>query len=123
MLDQVFAGIAREFGAMGIGAYVDAQVISQAVVTFDDGGSIASSGEPTRRDCQVQVDVATEAMRGQNGFAEGDVRLLVIELTGGITTDDAIEVLAGAYAGVWSVAAVSADPAGIGYDCRGRRRG
>lgn len=120
MLDQVFAGIAREFSALGLGPFVDAQVITQVGVVRDSGGSIASSSTPTTRACQVQIDACTESMRAQAGFTEKDVRLLVIDLTGTITTDESVKVLAGPNAGTWSIEWANPDPAGIGFECRGR---
>lgn len=89
----------------------------------DDGGSIVTPGTPVAKDCRVQVDVATEAMRSAEGFKDTDVRLLVLaaSLDGLLDTQAQIEVTEGPNAGVYSLQSASTDPAGIAWDCRGRR--
>lgn len=118
-----FAGIATSASAQFGAPYVSAKVIDQAGQTFDDGGSIADPGTPTERDCMVQVDLATEAMRQGDGYAEGDARFLILSATlnGPLDTDASIEVLAGPNAGSWLVSAIERDPMGIYWQGRGRR--
>ncbi|MDF0543337.1 hypothetical protein PX699_13345 [Sphingobium sp. H39-3-25] len=121
-LAAAFSEIAMGFSALLGAPYWPARIIDQADVVFDAGGSIVSSGEPVMRTCQVQVDAATDAMRGQDGFVEGDRRMLVLagSLSGVITTDARIEVLSGPFAGLWMVESVARDPASIGWELRGR---
>lgn len=124
-LAAVYASIVQGFSeAMG-GPFVAAVIHSPGVPVIDVGGSIVTPGTPVERACLAQVDVATEAMRGSDGYADGDVRILVLAdgLSGTITTDERIEIEDGPSAGLWSIEAVSRDPAGIGFELRGRRSG
>jgi hypothetical protein len=90
--------------------------------TYDTGGSIVAPGVTTERDCLVQVDFVTQAMRATEGYAEGDVRLLVLagSLSGGLTADDRVEVTSGPHAGLYSVRSAVLDVAATHWDCRGR---
>lgn len=121
-LAAAFSNIAASISARFGGPYVPGRIIDQAAQTFDDGGSLASSGEPTVRTCMVQVDVATEAMRQSEGYAEGDARFLILAsgLPGLINTDATVQVLMGPGFGTWLVASVSRDAMGVYWDCRGR---
>ncbi|GAA4827448.1 hypothetical protein GCM10023232_27190 [Sphingosinicella ginsenosidimutans] len=121
---QAFADIATAFSAAGLGAFHDAEARWPGTPVMDDGGSIVTPGTPVVKTCQVQVDQATEAMRASEGFADGDMRMLVLAATldGALDTAATIEVLAGPHQGTWMVAAVSRDPCGVYFECRGRRR-
>jgi hypothetical protein len=123
MLDPaaIFAGIAQ---ALPIQIYFAARVIDQADTELDEGGSIPDDqGEPTFRTCMVQVDAATEAMRQADGYAEGDVRFLILAATleGTVNTDATVEVLEGPHVGTWLVSAIERDPLAIYHQGRGRR--
>jgi hypothetical protein len=119
----MFAGIAQGISAQFGGPYVDGVVIDQTGAVFDDGGSITIPGSATERACQVQVDLATEAMRQSDGFADGDARFLILAATldGGLNTDATVQVLDGPLAGSWLVSAIERDPCGIYWQGRGRR--
>jgi hypothetical protein len=106
-----------------VGPYVAGKVIDQTEQTFDDGGSIADPGVVVERDCMVQVDLATEAMRQADGYADGDARFLILSttLTGALDTDATVQVLAGPLAGTWLVSAIERDPFGVYWQGRGRR--
>lgn len=120
MLADAFASIALGFSqAMG-GPYHPGKVVRQGEPVRDDGGSIVTPAAVTRIDVSVQVDSATEAMRGESGFSDKDMRLLVLGDVD-LTTDDVIAVLAGEHAGRWSVQSCERDAAGIGWSVRGRR--
>ncbi|RVT93698.1 hypothetical protein [Sphingomonas crocodyli] len=118
----MFAGIAQQISAVFGGPYHPAQVITFTDAVYDAGGSIVSPGVEVRRDCQVQFDAATEAMRAE-GFADGDVRFLILAatLSGSIDTDAQVEVLEGPFAGVWRVSQLERDPMSVYHSGRGRR--
>lgn len=121
MFDTVFASLATAFSEQFGGPYAEGYAEWPGTATYDTGGSITAAGTPARIDCRVQVDVATEAMRQAEGFLATDVRLLVIGLA---ALDDSakIGVTAGTFSGsVYRLLSVSRDPAGIGFECRGRR--
>ena len=86
------------------------------------GGSIVTPGTPVSKDCSVQVDAATEAMRLAEGYQDRDMRLLVLAATldGDLDTSATINVLAGPHAGEWMIASVDRDPCGVYWECRGR---
>jgi hypothetical protein len=121
-LASAFSNIAASISARFGGPYVPGRVIDQTGQVFDDGGSIADPGAAVVRNCMVQVDVATEAMRQAEGYAEGDARFLILAsgLSGTINTDATVQVLMGPGFGTWMVASVSRDPMGVYWDCRGR---
>lgn len=120
-LASAFEAIAASVsGSMG-GPYHVAVVRTNEDAVYDDGGSIAAPGDVLERNCMCQVDSATEAMRQDPGYTEKDVRLLVIQLEGDLTTDAVVEVSAGPHIGSYSVQSVSADPFAIYRECRGRR--
>lgn len=117
---DIAIGISAEFG----GPYVLARVIDQAADDLDDGGSIPDNpADPTMRDCMVQVDLATEAMRQSEGYAEGEARFLILvnTLSGSLSTDATVEVLAGENAGSWLVSSIERDSMSIYWQGRGRR--
>ena len=115
-----FANIATGFSTAFGAPFASAVVHSSGAPILDDGGSIVTPGDASARSCVAQIDTATDAMRTTDGFVEGDVRILVLAdgITGTITTDDRIEI---EDAGMWSIQSVSRDPAGIGFELRGRK--
>jgi hypothetical protein len=118
-----FATVAQSVSAMFGGPYYDAIIRRQGDAVYDDGGSIVTPGTPISRICQAQVDVATQDMRNEVGFTDGDVRILVLAntLDGAVTLDDSIELLGGAHIGLWQIQSISVDPFNIYYELRGRR--
>jgi len=123
-----FSGIALSFSqAMG-GPYHSGVVHWSGTPVFDDGGSIVAPGSASERPCSVQIDAVTEAMRGQDGYTDRDVRLIILAptLDGSLDSDVRVEVLAGIdvpvdWVGFWSIESVDRDPLSIGWSCRGRR--
>ena len=105
------------------GPYYDAIVHSYGEPVYDIGGSIVAPGVATRRQCQAQVDAATEDMRRDENYIDGDVRILILSdtLSGGIITDDRIQILSGPRSGEWLIQSIARDPFGIYYELRGRR--
>jgi hypothetical protein len=122
-LAATFSGIALAMSATFGGPYVAGQVIDQVGAVFDDGGSIADPGAAVVRDCMVQVDIADEDMRRDEGYAEGEARFLILAatLTGDVDTDATVQVLGGPNAGTWLVGAIERDSFGIYWQGRGRR--
>lgn len=123
MLDAVFSNLALGFAAQFGGPFHDAEAVWPGTPTYDSGGSITVAADSVRADCQVQIDVATEAMRADAGFIATDMRLLVLtaSLDGTLDTTARIEVSAGPYAGTaWTLHSATRDPAGIGWEARGR---
>lgn len=107
-----FAGIFSGFYAEGS--------LYRANSFADDGmgggsGPGFGAGEPVK----VQIDAATEAMRGAEGYVDGDVRILM--LAHGVaspTTDDEL----GAGGKRYMIESVATDPCGSYYELRGRRK-
>jgi hypothetical protein len=119
-LAGAFAGIAARFSDAIGSPYHAAIVHTASAPVLDDGGSIVTPGAPVERDCLCQVDVASERMRAQVGYADKDVALLVIGLTGELDTSARIEVTAGPGAGLYTVQSAERDPGGVGWAARGR---
>ena len=121
MLDQMFANLATGFAAQFGAPFEDATATWPGTATFDAGGSITSAGTPASHTCKAQFDAPTQAMRAAEGFMETDARLIVLAFAATLDTRARITVASGANAGTWELLSVVRDPAGIGYECRGRR--
>ena len=119
---QAFADIALGISAATGSGFHDAKAKWTGTATYDAGGSITTPGTPISKDCSVQVDAATEAMRQAEGYTDRDMRLLVLAATldGDLDTAATINVLAGPHAGEWMIASVDRDPCGVYWECRGR---
>lgn len=117
-IPDAFAAIATAFSAAGLGPYKPAQAIWQVGAEMDDGGSIATPGEPVSVDCMVQKDVATEAMRAEAGFVQTDVALYVLAsgLSRPIDTDATIT----REGEMFSVQSAVLDAMASHWICRGR---
>lgn len=87
-------GIAAVVNSALSWAYLDATLHRGTVSpTYDSGGNITGYTGGADVAVKAQVDVATEAMRRTDGFAEGDCRILVLaEGAGTITSDHRITV-------------------------------
>jgi hypothetical protein len=121
-IPQAFARIATAFSAAGLGPYVPAVARWPGTPVYDDGGSILTPGVPIAKDCMVQVDVATQAMRSEAGFVDTDVALLVLcaSLDGELDTNATIIASAGPRPGSYSVQSVAKDSMSSHWICRGR---
>lgn len=119
---QLFAdvaiGLSQQFG----GPYFPGSIVTRLPAVEDAGGAIITPGAVDRRACMVQVDAVTEAMRLSSGYADKDMRILVLVagVTGVIDTDNTIDVLKGPSAGSWQIASVARDPMNSYWECRGR---
>lgn len=123
MLDQLFANLAVGFSGTFGGPFIDATATWPGTPIKDAGGSIVMPGTPVSLACKAQFDVATQAMRQAEGFISTDVRVLVLSATLAGTLDEAARIVvpSGPYGGTWALLSVVRDPAGIGWECRGRK--
>ena len=123
MLDQLFSNLATGFAAQFGAPFEDAVATWTGTSTIDAGGSITAAGTPASLACKVQFDAPTQAMRAAEGFMETDARIIVLaaSLAATLDTRARITVASGANAGTWELLSVTRDPAGIGYEARGRR--
>jgi hypothetical protein len=119
----MFANLAQGFSEQFGGPFVDGYVLSQTAPVMDDGGSIVTPGTPQNRPCKVQIDTATEAMRGADGFVDGDVRFIILSasVSGALDTDCRVQVLSGPSAGIWHVSGLERDPLALCWTGRGRK--
>lgn len=122
-MPSAFADIGLAFSEVFGGPYWSARIITNTAAEYDDGGSIITPGGVEYRDCKAQVDAATYSMRQEEGFVEKDRRIIVLAatLTGGISTEDRIEILDGPFVGVWSIESVGRDTGAAGFELRGRQ--
>lgn len=120
---HTFANLATGFAARVGGPFVDAVATWDGVPVKDDGGSIITPASPIRKSCQAQFDAPTQTMRTAEGFRETDARILVLASTldGSLDTEARVVVATGQNGGTWELLSCTRDPAGIGYECRGRR--
>lgn len=111
-------GVAEAFAGIFGGFYLDASLYRPATFTDDGAGGGADPADPAPEAVKVQIDTATEAMRASDGFADGDVRILM--LAHGVTapnTDCEVEARGVRY----SIQSVSNDPCISYYEMRGRK--
>jgi hypothetical protein len=113
-------GIQAIFGAAFGGLYLDATLhqgtgspvydpITGAITGYTGGGDVA---------CKAQVDVATEAMRQADGYAEGDARILVLaQGIGTITSDHRVTVRSQ----LWHILSAELDAAQCHWTLRARK--
>lgn len=115
-LAAIFAGVAA-----AIGPLVDATARWPGSPVRDAGGSITTPGTPISSAVKAQFDAPTHAMRDAEGFLETDSRILVLTFDRSLDSAANIIVAAGEHAGTWALQSCVRDPAGIGWECRGRR--
>lgn len=123
MLDEAFAQIALAVSDAVGGPFHAGKLHWAGTPVKDAGGSIVTPGTPVEFDCSVQVDTVTESMRAEAGYADKDVRLIVLAsgLGRAVDTKARVEVLSGPHAGLWTVESETRDVLGFAYDGRGRR--
>lgn len=112
--------IAALFGQIFSAIYLDGSIVSALTVPiYDMEGNITGyeGGDPTP--CKVQIDAASHSMRQSEGFADGDVRLIV--LSHGIPVELSTDHRIMAQGQTWMIASVERDPAASHWICRGRR--
>lgn len=122
MFDAAFASIAAGFAERFGAPFVDAVAWWPGTPVKDAGGSIISPGTPVEIACKVQFDAPTIAMRQAEGFTEQDARILVLGFSATLDDKAEIRVASGDNAGQWRLLTVTRDPAGVGYECRARRK-
>ncbi|WP_305097483.1 hypothetical protein [Croceibacterium aestuarii] len=109
--------IAAIFSAALSGLYLDATLhAGTGEPIYDElGNVIGYSGGDTA--IKAQVDQASEAMREASGFAEGDVRLIILaQGIGDVTTDMQVTVRGATF----SLYAAELDAAASHWICRAR---
>ena len=123
MLDRVYADLALAFSEQFGAPFGPAVAVWPGTATYDAGGSITAPGTPISLPCKAQFDAPTQAMRQAEGFLETDARIIVLAASLAATLDQSaqIDVASGPNAGSWALLTVTRDPAGIGYECRGRK--
>lgn len=108
-------GLSGVFGAAFGPLYLPAVLHRRSLVDLGDGSLSEVVADVAVR---AQVDAATEAMRQAEGYADGDVRILVLAAgVPALSSDDWITVRGQR----WSIQSASLDPAASHWDCRGRR--
>lgn len=122
MFDAAFASIAAGFADRFGAPFVDAVAWWPGTPVKDAGGSITSPGTPVQYPCRAQFDAPTIAMRQAEGFTEQDARILVLAFEATLDDKAEIRVASGDNAGQWRLLTVTRDPAGVGYECRARRK-
>jgi hypothetical protein len=116
-------GLAGVFAAAFSSIYLPGYVHVPEDPVYDEGGSKVPGTGSMPYPCRLQVDSVTQRMRQAEGYADKDVRILILAsgLEADVTTDCEVEVRAGMHQGRYMIASVDRDPAGASFDCRGRR--
>jgi hypothetical protein len=112
-------GIASLFGSVFGAIYLDGALHRDGTTPiYDSEGNITSYVDEADIPCKAQVDAATWAMRQSDGFAEGDMMIIVLAAGLGveISTDMQISV-AGKR---WSIQSAAQDAAASHWILRGR---
>lgn len=112
-------GIASVFNAAFSGLYLSGTLhTGTGDPIFDEGGNVTGYLDTGDTTVKAQVDVATEAMRRAEGFAEGDARLIILaQDIGTVTTDHQITVRGQ----LWHILSADLDAAASHWVCRARR--
>lgn len=118
-LAAAFANMAATVGA----PFLEAVASWPGTPTIDAGGSITAPGTPASYACKAQFDAPTQQMREAEGFLQTDVRILVLAASLAVPLDTAARIIVatGPNAGTWALLSCQRDPAGIGYECVGRK--
>jgi hypothetical protein len=112
---QIAAAFAGAFGAV----YLEGQLYRALDFAGDGMGGGTDDGFAPAETVKVQVDQATQAMRGSEGYVEGDVRILMLAHGVAAPNTDA-EIGAGGTR--YMIASVATDAAGSYYELRGRKK-
>lgn len=112
-------GIAAIFGAAFGGLYLDGTLHRSGTDPIYDGeGNITGYAGGADVPCKAQVDGATYAMRQSEGYAEGDVRILI--LSAGLSVEPTTDYQISVSGKRWMIASVERDAAASHYILRGR---
>lgn len=110
-------GIAGALAAAVAPFYRDGTLYRQGTPVDDGSGSITVP-DATEEPIKVQIEACTEAMRRSEGYADTDVRLIILSpCVLRPSTDDEADADGQRYA----LASVATDPASTYWDCRARR--
>ena len=111
-------GIASIFGSVFGALYLDAVLHAGTGEPIYGPGGTITGYEGGDTPCKAQVDAATDAMRRSDGFAEGDVRLIILAQGIPEVTSDHEATVAGIR---YKLQSAERDPALSHWICRGRR--
>lgn len=119
---NAFAKYAAELSEACGAPFYDATAVFPGVPVKDAGGSIVTPANNVTIAIKAQADAATDGVKREDGFVEGDIVLIILRdgLSRVIDTTCKVVMTTGPYPGKWSIKTVKIDPAGIGYECRGR---
>lgn len=112
--------IAAVFSAALSGLYLDATMHTGTGAPIYNATTGAITGYTTGANVAVkaQVDVATEAMRRFEGYAEGDARVIILaQGIGTVTADHQITVRGQ----LWHILSAELDAASSHWVCRARK--
>lgn len=112
-------GIEAIFGAAFSAFYLDGTLHRDGTdPIYDSEGNITGYAGGADLPCKAQVDGVTYAMRQSEGYAEGDVRIIILSsgLSVELTTDFQVAISGKR----WMVASVERDAANSHWVCRGR---
>lgn len=112
-------GIAELFGEIFGGEYLDANIIRSSKTKVPGSGGKLTS-EPEVFTCKAQPDARNEGTNAAADITERTARFLVLVNVGtfaaaGLTIDDKLQMLTGAYAGTWAISRIDTDPAASHY--------
>lgn len=111
--------LAAAFAGVFSGSYLDGQLYRAADFVDDGMGGGNGGGFAPAEAVKVQVDQASQSMRASEGYAEGDVRILMLAHGVAAPNTDA-EIAAGGVR--YMIESVGTDPAGSYYELRGRKK-
>ncbi|WEK42979.1 MAG: hypothetical protein P0Y64_16800 [Candidatus Sphingomonas colombiensis] len=122
-LPGAFLSIANRVTAAMGAPFWDGEIVAPGTGGgYDDDGVYQPGSPPSRHPCRVQVDDATEFMRANEGFADGDVVMIILSASMDIdlNTDMRVQIASGPRAGIWMISQLGRDPASIGWSAKGR---
>lgn len=112
-------GIRAVFGAAFGAFYLPGQLVTaQTEPVYGPDGEITGYSGADPVPCKVQIDAVTYAMQQADGYADGDVRIIV--LAAGLAAPITIDHRIIARGQEWLVASVEQDAAASHWVCRGR---
>jgi hypothetical protein len=111
-------GVASVFSAAFGSFYLDGTLEpSSTDPVYDDEGNIVGYGGGSPVAVKVQIDSATEAMRGADGYTEGDCRMIILAHgIPAVTTDMSVT----ARDAKFKLMSADLDPAASHWVCRAR---
>lgn len=114
LLDGGLQGI---FGAAFGGLYLDGTLQK---ITYVDDGTGSATEVSTDYEIKGQIDAANQAMREQDGYSAGDMRIIILQADVPVTPNTDHRVILGGK--LWNIANIEADPANTHWVMRGTSR-